>query len=214
VTSYDAWRRSQYTTAIGQNSQAALNTIDLAEAAGDRGAAWRAAQDASDTRNAIRTASQDRLSWGGRLMSDRLEGDRSWDYITRRYDPDGLQDFNAARNIASASGRSAKLMTYFSRFSRVAGPVGVVFGGAVAVNTVAQACPQDRPRVAAAEGGGMVVGAAGAVGGTVVAVLLLGSNPVGWAVLAAGVVGAGIGGFAGSEGGRWLGGAVYDFFAR
>lgn len=214
VTTYDAWRRSQYTSTIGQRSLQALGEIDAAEAAGDRGAAWRAAQEASEARNATRTATQGRLTPAGRIVSDRLEGDRSWGYITNRYDPAGTQDYAAARRIAEASGRSARLMKYFSGFSRVAGPVGIVVGGAVAANEVAQACPADRPRVAASEAGGMALGAAGAVGGTVLAVALLGSNPVGWAVLGAAVIGSAVGGWLGSEGGRAAGGAIFDFFAR
>lgn len=120
--------------------------------------------------------------------------------------------FDTYREIAKASGRSARSVTYLTQAGKVAGPVGLIFGASVGVHAVATAPPEERGRVAAEEtggfAGGALGGAAGTAGGVLVAGLLV-SNPAGWIVLGLGVVGGIGGGYIGGELGRETGGALY-----
>lgn len=215
-TSYDTFRRWQYTTQIHANSTGALRLIDQAQVNGSLAAAEDAARNASQSRNVLRAATQEQLLPGGRVVSNMLEGDRSWGYITNRYNAAGEANFDSWRRVAAASGRSSSSMVMFTRVSRVLGPVGIVFGAGVAANEVACAPPEQRARVAAQEtggvAGGLAAGSLGMAGGALVVGLLV-SNPAGWVVLGAAVIGGGILGYFGSEGGRALGGRIFDFFS-
>lgn len=213
VTSYDAWRRTQYTTTIKHNASTAVGAIEQAQAQGHLGRAEQIAHDASDARNTVRTSTQGQLTPGGRVISEMLEQDRSWPTIVDKYSQGAEPDFNTWKRVASATGRSSKDMVLFTRVSKVLGPVGIVFGAGVAAYEVSQAPDAQKPRVAASETGGMVGGAVGGTLGMVGGGLLLGalvSNPVGWAIIGAGLVGGALLGYAGSEGGRAAGGAIYD----
>jgi hypothetical protein len=216
ATSYDTFRRWQYTSRIHANSAEALSLIDQAQLNGNLAAAEDAARNASQSRNVLRAATQEQLLPGGRVVSGMLEGDRSWGYITNRYNAAGEADFDSWRRVASASGRSSASMVHFTRVSRVLGPVGIVFGAGVAANEVACAPPEQRARVAAEETGGvvggLVGGSLGMAGGAVVVGLLV-SNPAGWVVLGAAVVGGAVVGYLGSEGGRALAGKIFGWFS-
>ena len=145
-----------------------------------------------------------------------LEQDRTWSAIATKYNAAGEADFDAWRRVASASGRSSSSMVMFTRVSRVLGPVGIVFGAGVAANEVRCAPPAERPRVAAQETGGVLGGLAGGTlgmaGGALVVGLLV-SNPAGWVVLGAAVVGGAVLGYLGSEGGRALANTVFGWFS-
>jgi hypothetical protein len=216
AVTYDTFRRWQYTTQIKLNSNQALALIEQARLAGDLSAAEAAALNASIARNTVRTTTQGQLLPGGRVLSTMLEQDRSWNAILQKYNPTGQADFDTWQRIAAASGRSSKDMLMFSRVSRVLGPAGIIFGAGVAAHEVSCAPPEQRARVASQETGGIVGGLALGTLGTAGGALLVGalvSNPAGWVVLGGAVVVGGIAGWLGSEGGRSVGGAIYDFFA-
>jgi hypothetical protein len=104
----------------------------------------------------------------------------------------------------------------FTRVSRVLGPAGIIFGGAVAANEVACAPPEQRPRVAAEEAGGMIGGFAGGTLGMAGGALLVGAlatNPAGWVILGGAVIGGAVIGYLGSEGGRALVSTVWGWFS-
>jgi hypothetical protein len=217
ITTYDAWRRTQYTGTIKHNAGGAVSAIEQAEVQGNLTRAEQIAHDASDARNAVRTSTQGKLTPGGRVISEMLEQDRSWPTIVNKYSQGAEPDFAAWKRVASATGRSSRDMVLFTRMSKVLGPVGMVFGAGVAAYEVSQAPDAQKPRVAASETGGMVGGAVGGTLGMVGGGLLLGalvSNPVGWAIIGAGLVGGALVGYLGSEGGRAAGGAIYDAVTR
>jgi RHS repeat-associated protein len=216
VTVWDTAQRARYLEAIHNRSLSAVAEVEAARAAGDLEAAERSARAASAFRNTIRSETQEFLSPGGRLMSQALEGERSWTTMFNRYG--GTHSFETYSEIAAASGRSSRLVTGLSTFGRYAGPIGVAVGVGVAGYEVSNAPPGEAPRVAVREAGGMVGGAAGATGGTalgtgtamVVAGLLGLEGPPGWLVLVLGGAGGLAGGYGGSEGGRAGAGALYD----
>ena len=215
VTSYDTWRRIQYTTGNAERAQAAVTAINQAEAAGDLAAAKAIAQQASAERNIARAATQGVTSPGGKVIAGMLEQDRSWAAVLAKYSGGAEANFDTYRRIAAATGRSAKSMVVFTRMSKVLGPLGIVFGAGVASYEVSQACPADRPRVAASEGGAFVGGAVGSTLGMAGGGLVLGllvSNPAGWMVIGAGVVGAVALGWLGSDLGRSAGSGLFGLF--
>lgn len=217
VTTYDTWRRTQYTGTIQRNADAAVSGIEQAQAQGNLARAEQIAREASEARNTVRTATQGQLTPGGRVMSEMLEQDRSWPAIRSKYSQGAEPDFGTWRRVAEATGRSSADMVLLTRVNRVLGPVGMVFGAGVAAYEVSQATDAEKPRVAAAETGGMVGGAVGGTLGMVGGGLLVGalvSNPVGWAVIGVGLVGGALFGYLGSEGGRAAGGALYDAVMR
>jgi hypothetical protein len=149
-------------------------------------------------------------------MSEVLERPRDFESLAREYAKPN--QFDTFEEIARAAGRSRGPVTRLTQFNRVAGPIGVAFGVGVGVYEVAEAPPAERPRVAAREGGGVVVGAVGAelgvAGGTGIAALIAGalglSFPPSELVLGLGILGGFVGGYLGGEGGRAGGGTVYD----
>lgn len=179
------------------------------------------AKGVSGERNAVRAATQSRLSPGGKALSGALEQPREWADVFGKYaGPDELQTFE---NIAEAAGRSRPAMTALAKVGKVAGPVGTVVGVGAGAYEVYEASPEERPRVAAGETGAFVGGAAGgsagvvagtAVGVFIAAALGLASGPAGWVVLGLGVAGGGAGGYFGSETGRKVGTNAYDAATR
>jgi hypothetical protein len=136
VTTYDAWRRTQYTTTIKHNASTAVGAIEQAQAQGHLSRAEQIAHDASDARNAVRTSTQGKLTPGGRVISEMLEQDRSWPTIVGKYSQGAEPDFSTWKRVASATGRSSRDMVLFTRVSKVLGPVGIVFGAGVAAYEV------------------------------------------------------------------------------
>ncbi|HUF54865.1 MAG TPA: RHS repeat-associated core domain-containing protein [Dehalococcoidia bacterium] len=216
VTIYNTAQRSEYLAQVRTNSAQGVQRVQAARGAGDLAAAEAAARETSATRNALRTATQERLTPGSRYMSQVLEEVPDFESLAQRYAQPN--QFDTFEEVARAAGRSRGSVTTLTRVGKVAGPAGVAFGVGVGVYEVVEAPPAERPRVAAREGGGVLGGAAGAelgfAGGTGLAVVIAGvaglSGPPGWIVLGLGLVGAGAGGYFGSEGGRAAGGALYD----
>ncbi len=215
VTMYDTHQRQGYTNRIKEMSADAVRRIDEIGPTGPLDQVETIARDASQSRNTIRTATQKTLTPGGRVLSGILEQDRSWDALMTKYSGGQPPTFDTYRTVAQKAGSSSKDMLKFTKFSKVAGPIGTAFGIGVAGYEIANAPPAERGRVAARETGGILGGAVGATLGTAAgaaAVGLLVSNPAGWAVIGAGVVVGGIAGYFGSEGGRSLGETIHGWF--
>ena len=109
VAWYDSAARGDYLEDIHDVSQQAGAEIEAARSAGDLQGAERAAMGASAFRNAARTETQQLLSPGGQMMSEALEGERSWATMFNKYG--GTNTFETYAAIAEASGRSSKLVT-------------------------------------------------------------------------------------------------------
>jgi hypothetical protein len=94
----------------------------------------------------------------------------------------------------------------------ILGPLGVGYGAYSTTTNIMNASPEERGYVIAQETGSWVGGWNGAswgMAGGVAAAVALGSNPLGWAVLGAGLVGGAVGGYAGSNIGSWGFGSAY-----
>lgn len=220
VNIYNTAQRSEYLAQVRANSAEGVQRVQAAREASDIAAAEAAARETSATRNALRTATQERLTPGSRYMSEVLEEARDFESLAQRYAQPN--QFDTFEEVARAAGRSRGSVTTLTRVGKVAGPVGVAVGVGVGVYEVVEAPPAERPRVAAREGGGVLGGAAGAevgvAAGTGGAALIAGalglSGPPGWLVLGLGFLGAIGGGYLGSEGGRAGGEAMYDAATR
>ena len=223
VTTWDSAQRSKYLETIAANSDEAVNTIrqiaaDPALTQAERlAAAEEVAMGVSAERNALRSATQSRLSPGGAILSQAIEQEHPWAKIYAKYaSPNEMQTFE---DIARAAGRSSPVMTGLAKFGKVAGPVGLAVGVGASAYEIYEAAPGEGARVAAGEVGSFVGGAAASTGGMALgagAAAVIGTSlgvatgPIGWAALGLGALGAAAGGYGGSLGGRWLGTAAYD----
>lgn len=211
LTTYDAAQRTKYLRLIKDKSMEGVNRVIIAREANDLAAAETAAKEASDYRNATRTATQKKLSPSGRMLSEALEQDRSWpkvlaDNTTKALEkkPNGNM-FDVYERIASKSGESSKAVTKLAKVSRVLGPIGIAIGVVAGAHAIYSASPEERPKVAAEETGSFIGGMVGSAAGTAVAAAFIASNPVGWAIglaIVGGIIGSWIGGK--------IGGSVYE----
>jgi RHS repeat-associated protein len=217
VAMWDTAQRSRYLSMAHANSAEAVQGIQQARVVGSVAEAEEIARQVSAARNELRTTTQLRLSPGGRMMSEALEQPREFSQLVQRYQAQNA--FDTYEEVARAAGRSRGSLQTLTRVGRVAGPLATVAGVGIGVYNVVEAPPEEQPRVAAQESGGVLGGAGGATlgvaGGTaaatgIAAVLGLGSGPPGWLVLGLGLLGGGAGGYYGSAGGRAAGGALYD----
>jgi RHS repeat-associated protein len=216
VSLYNTTRRMSYSAAAKEMSAQAVEKVFAAWEAADLSGAEKAAKEALEARNSLRTATQAKLTPGARLMSEMLEQPRTWELMVEKYG--GAGQFETYVDIAAAAGRSRPSVQLLSHFSKVAGPAGVVVGIGVGVKAAHDAPPEERPRVATQEAGSFVGGAVGAeigtAAGTAIAVGIAGalglSGPPGWIVLTLGLAGGAAGGYYGSEGGRQGAGSLYD----
>jgi RHS repeat-associated protein len=217
VTTYDTWRRLAYLDQVHQAADEAVARVRAAKAAGDLVAAEKAAREVSALRNTLRTATQELLSPGGRVLSRAVEQPRDWATVFNKYG--GTETFDTFENVARAAGRSSKSVTALATFGKYAGPLGTAAGVYVAGSEVYHAPEAERPRVAARESGGFVVGAvgstAGTAGGTALGTIIVGAlgistGPGGWLILALGIGGGAAGGVGGSAIGREAADVVYQ----
>ncbi|MGH8083198.1 MAG: hypothetical protein ACREP7_21645 [Lysobacter sp.] len=210
VTLWDTRQRAAYKNALSQLAIGAEAEIKIAAAAGDADAAVAAATKASLSRNEIRASTQERLSWGGKKLSEAIDISQPPSHYFEKYKQPDV--FRTAELVASKAGSSRSSLTNLVRFGKVAGPVSTAFGVVTGVNEWRKAPEAQKPRVASREIGGFLGGAVGSSIGTGLAVagagLLLGTPP-GWVLIGAGIVGGAIVGYLGSEGGRWAGDATY-----
>ncbi len=127
-------------------------------------------------------------------------------------------DLPSGKTLAKGAATLGGALIVLKPVAAAAGPIGDVVEVGMGAKAVADAPPEERGRVAAEETGSLLGGAGGAAvgvaGGTAaaggIAVLLGLSGPPGWLVLGLGVVGAGVGGYFGSEAGRAGGRALYE----
>lgn len=179
----------------------------------------KTSKQAFDARQSLRTDTQKSLTPGGRAMSQAIETPYTFDDRYTHYE-NKLINANGSttpqevyKEVAKASGRSNADMDKLAKAGKALGIAGTVYGVYVAGDAIANAPEGEKAKVFAQQAGGFVGGAGGAIlGGAVgtAAVLFLVSNPVGWAVVAAGCAGSVILGYLGSEAGEKLGEAIYD----
>lgn len=226
VTTWDSMQRYRYTRDNVSRAADALERVRVATAAGDVDAAWDAAREASESRAQARTRTQGRLSPGGRMMSQAIDEGTDFAASVARYAerapgsrvPAPTTDrFVIAARVAEASGRSNVWMSRLAKGGRVLGPIGVAVGVGFAGHAIANASPEQRPRVIASESGNLIGGALGATAGTAAGValaggvaLLIGCGPIGWLALGLGILGGIAGAWLFGNLGRSAGERAYD----
>ena len=217
VTTYDTAQRARYLETIETRSAEAVRHIQEARTTGNLAEAEKLAQEVSNLRNEVRTVTQQNLSPGGRLMSEVLEQPREFGALVEHYR--ARDAFDTYEEVARAAGRSRQSMKTLYWFGKVAGPIGVGIGVGTSINYINNATPEERPRVIVEETGSFLGGAGGATLGVaegttvaigIAALLGLASGPPGWLVIGLGILGAGGGGYFGSEAGRTAGRNIYD----
>ncbi|MDP1612768.1 MAG: hypothetical protein Q8M11_17075 [Sulfuritalea sp.] len=134
------------------------------------------------------------------------------EFYFKKYGVPGADPFAVAQKVAEGAARSNKTVDNLGKFNKVIGPLGVWYGAYSTTTNIMNAAPSEKDYVIAQEAGTWIGGWQGAswgMAGGVAAAVALGSNPVGWGILAAGLAGGAIGGIAGSNIGAWGAGAAY-----
>ena len=148
------------------------------------------AQQAFEARQALRTATQNTLSPGGKLVSMAIEQKYTFDgqyekYATRAAKAGPYAPMDVYKRIIEASGSSNKWVSGMNTFTKYAGPIGTVVGLGASGYAIANAPQGQTGRVAAEEAGGLLGGLAGGMVGTyAVGALALGAAAVGVTVAA------------------------------
>jgi hypothetical protein len=210
MQSWDSLQRARYTSAIKQASQQAVQAIDNAWVFNDVRRATDSAWQASETRNAVRKATQQRLTWSGYQISKALDKTKDVAEYFANYRRKEADPVELARLVATKAGSSNAWATGFAWAGRIVGPAGIVIGGVKGYNAVQNAPEGEKGYVAAQEVSGQVLGAALGMAGAALAVMALGSNPLGWAVIGASIAGGVAGGLAGDYAGRWGARQIYN----
>jgi hypothetical protein len=210
----DAFYRIRYHGANERASKAALDAIAAAERENNVAKALAAAYQGSQDRIDNRTAARAGLSRGGLESSKAVDRTNPPEFYEKKYRAKmgaEASEFDVARKMAEGVARSNPRVDMLLKFSKVAGPVGFAYGAYSSYNQISTAT--DKPYAITREVGGWVGGAYGAswgaAGGVALAVAL-GSNPVGWGILAAGAIVGMIGGAAGSMAGQYAAGTAYE----
>ncbi|MDI6098696.1 RHS repeat-associated core domain-containing protein [Actinoplanes sp. NEAU-A12] len=173
VTWWDSNQRGGYVAENRAASQAAQKGIEAATKAGNAVEAWEAAKTVSKLRDVRRFATQQRLSPGGRALSELLEKspdfvERAAEYSTRLPRVEGgtksstRSAYEIARRVAVAAGESRGVIKTIAKVGRFVGPIGVAVGGGLGVREVLNAPEGQRGRVAAREAGSFIGGTVGA----------------------------------------------------
>lgn len=237
VTTWDSIQRGRYVAQNRAASDAAQRTIAEAARQGDAVRAWETAQEASALRDQRRLATQNRVSPGGRAMSQAIEEGRGFTKSVETYSRrlPGIEGgavaetrdaYEISRRVAVGAGESRASVKVLAKAGRVAGPVGLAVGIGLGVHAVATAPEGERGRIAARETGAFLGGAVGAsvgmslgvaaAGGISTALIAVGvvSGPIGWLAIGLGLLGALAVGWLGSKLGGHAGMAAYDTFAQ
>lgn len=214
VTLNDAWYRTQYHAANDRASASALSAIAQAEAENNPAKALAAAYEGSQARIDNRAVAREGLSRGGLELSkavDRSNPPSFYENLARsRLGPDA-SEFDVARKMAEGVAHTNPRVDKLLTASKVLGPVGLAYGAYDSYNEISSAA--DKPQAVVKEAGGWIGGGYGASWGAaagVAAAVALGSNPVGWGIIAAGLLGGAAGGVIGSMGGKYVAGNAYD----
>lgn len=139
VTAFrDANERIKYENRNEANAAEAIEKIDYAEQEGNLAAAEKAARSASEKRNISRIYTQNRLSPGSKLYSQKIDppGSYPFEEVYTKYSGKGNNEFATYRGIANASGKSSgmsgthyydpKPLKNLARFSRGLAAVGII----------------------------------------------------------------------------------------
>ncbi len=214
VTINDTIQRTRYHHANERASEGALRAIEQAERQGSPKQAMDAAYQASQQRIDNRSETRKRLSRGGLELSKAVDQSHPPEFYEAKYRaslPPEATAFDVARKMAQGVARSNPRVDLLLKVNKALGPVGLAFGAYGSYKAIRDAA--NKPLAIAKEAGGWAGGIAGAswgaAGGVALAVAL-GSNPVGWGILAAGAIGGIVVGALGAAGGQWAGGAAYD----
>jgi hypothetical protein len=188
VSTWDAFRRVDYKAQAVANSKAYMAQFNnLARTQMMQGSTL--AQQAFEARQALRTATQNTLSPGGKVVSMAIEKQYTFNGQYAKYAsqmPDGpAAPMDVYRKIIEASGSSNKWVSGLNTFTKYAGPIGTAVGLGASGYAIANAPSGQTGRVAAEEVGGFLGGIAGGVTSTAaVGGLALGAAAVGLTVAA------------------------------
>ncbi len=212
VTTWDSIQRGRYNASNAARAADAINRIRDAKRAHKAVRAWKIGKEASEARNAARVATQQRLSPGGRAMSEAIDKKWLFEDIVKKYVKEELgagkktssppRDlYIIAERVAEGSGRSNKWMSILARGGRVVGPLGIAVGLWSAARNIYNAPPDARGRVVAGEIGNFAGGLLGGALGTTAGVVLAGgvngfliglgivTLPVSWLPIVLGILG-------------------------
>jgi RHS repeat-associated protein len=206
IVTHDALVRDSYHGKTTQVSEEAVSKVRVAQAAAEAEPATAAenlekartlAESASNERDIVRTAAQERQSAIGRSMSRAMQKPSKpfAARVAKVVPPGETPGFKTyetiAKNVANTRGSANSLATGL----KVAGAVGLAVGVGVSAYNVATAPKGQVGRTAAEEGGGLVFDLAGGIAGAEIGAGVVGaaltalavSNPVGWAAVAGAV---------------------------
>ncbi|MGW4913946.1 eCIS core domain-containing protein [Streptomyces sp. NPDC004270] len=238
VTTWDSRHRGRY---VEQNKAMSKQAVEaIAQAAGEKDAAkaMKIAEEVSTERATARTATQKKLSPGGRALSEAVDTKQDFAKSAEKYrgrlpSAEGgarippESEIELARRIAVGAGETQATIKTLAKVGRVVGPVMIAVGVVLGVRAIVQAPEGQRGRVAAREVGAFAGGVIGASLGTSAGVaiatflsaflLALGiiGGPVAWVMATVlGVLGGLIGAWWFSKRGGQVGEAVYDAAAE
>ncbi|MBC7814166.1 MAG: hypothetical protein H7175_23630 [Burkholderiales bacterium] len=208
----DTQRRMNYHAANEAARDAARVTIAEAIAENNPAKATAAAYNASQLRIDNRSIARTGLSKGGLALSVAVDQTMPPEFYFNKYTTAGASEFDVAARVAKGVGSSNGYVNGLGTFTKVLGPIGVGYGAYSSATNVMNASSANRPYVVAQEAGtwaGGWYGASWGMAGGVALAVALGSNPIGWGILAAGAVGGIVGGVAGSHAGAYAAGSAY-----
>ena len=222
VSTWDAYRRVQYKArSVANSAEFARQLSGLART--HTAEAEILARQAFEARQALRTATQNTLSPGGKLISMAIEKAYTFNGLyaerARRLGANGpYAPYDVYKEIIEASGRSNQLVSRINQFTKIAGPIGMGLGIYGSATAIANAPAGETGRVTAEEGGSFLGGMAGGMAATyAIGGLALGATAVGLTVAAPVVLvagaGAGLtGAYFGSSYGREAGSFYYKLW--
>jgi hypothetical protein len=118
-------------------------------------------------RNDTRTATQERLTPGGRALSEAIEQPRPWEqvYEKSRIKANG-EPFGTYENVAISAGKSNPQFRLLNTGGLVLGPLLLALGLMGSAARIADAAPENRARATFEESGAFIFGLAGGTFGT------------------------------------------------
>jgi hypothetical protein len=208
----DTQQRLNYHAANTAASNNAWNQILQADLERNPSMGTDAAYKASQQRIDNRSIAREGLSRGGLALSEAVDLTMPPEYYFKKYSTTGASELEVAAKVVKGVGSSNGYVNAMGTVTKVLGPIGVGYGAYSSTTNIMNAAPGNKPYVIAQEAGTWAGGWYGASWGTAGGVALavtLGSNPVGWTILAAGAVGGIAGGVIGSHAGSYAAGSVY-----
>lgn len=196
----DAYKRDIYKKKIEEVSRRALDEVKAAREARDVDAARQAARRALDERNALRTATQEELSWSGRKFSQAVEQPRNWSRQIMDAERKVLKinpaatEYDVYEAIARSAGKSNTTMGPLQAIFKGLGYVAVGVGAVLILKNVWDAPPGEKLNVLGREAVGLGIGfGASALGSTAMVTLLKAFGVAAAGPLAVGAIIGGLG---------------------